>query len=102
MANSRHRETPSIDHVVSRAWDSGNYANAYTSQNLARAWLSTLREMDSDERKLRHVNPKAFRAGFVLGFYSSYEDSEIPASHLDEVLEANAAYGKYGVAREDN
>lgn len=83
-----------IEEVLHRGYDSGNYAAAYISENFRRAWDETLKEMDSDTRKLRHVDPKAFRAAFMLGFFSSYETHELPEGHVGAVVDADYDYGK--------
>ena len=56
---------PTLDEgtEISRAYDRGNYANAYTSTDLD--------DFDLDEMKPHE------RAPFVLGFFSSYSLDEI-------------------------
>jgi hypothetical protein len=67
----------------SLGFDAGNYANAYETTDLAIAILSSDPSDTSD----------AYCAGLVLGFYSSYELDEIPATDLDAYETALAEYG---------
>lgn len=62
-------------------YDAGNYANAYSDTDLDAAW-------DVMEDGDRPVNNKAFRAGFILGFFSSYENTEVPEEYLEEFVNA--------------
>ena len=71
-----------LDHI-STGFDAGNYAAAYVSEDLETA-MADRPEMENE----------AYAAGFVLGFFSSFELHEIPAGDA-EVYE-DALYGPYG------
>lgn len=62
----------------SRGYDAGNYDNAYASEELA---LCNVRGRSAD-----------YRAGYVLGFFSSYETREVPAEWRAELAELRKAY----------
>lgn len=81
MSNGRHGRE---DDLLSRGFDAGNYANAYTSENLSKAW------------RFHNALTKdpAYRAAFVIGFFSSYETHEVPGVHRDELIEAERTYGQ--------
>lgn len=82
---------------ISHAFDAGNYANAYESDDL-----------EQFEDKLESM-PKHERVAFVLGFFSSYELSEMPEYYREMFNEAYASevgtyvvhVAKYCDARED-
>lgn len=79
---------------MSRAFDAGNYASAYESNDLETALEAFNEETDDDcEACLdgdRHAHRSDHeRAAFVLGFYSSHALHEIPAGMRDEF---DAAY----------
>lgn len=59
------------DTLLSRAYDAGNFCNAYETENYSKAKL------------IRRVDQKSpdYRAAFILGFFSSYEIHEM--SHPD-------------------
>lgn len=61
-----------------RGFDAGNYDNAYASEELA---LCNLRGRSD-----------AGRAGYVLGFFSSYETREVPSQWRAEVEVLRKAY----------
>ena len=71
------------DDSLSRGFDAGNYANAYESENLSKAWK---------KRRVKQTSP-AYRAAYVLGFFSSYETHEVPETYRDELIEAERTYG---------
>ena len=75
-------ETMTSKQDFSSGFDSGNYANAYTSETL-----------DSDE--LVNVSD-VYRAGYVLGFFSSYELDEVDASWREEVGTLRQTYSWRG------
>jgi len=64
--------------VFTRAMDAGSYDNAYSSEDLALCNI----EGKSDE----------YRAGYVLGFFSSYEVDEVPGDWQDEVETLRSAH----------
>lgn len=75
------------DTLLSHGFDAGNYANAYTSEDLDEAW-----EIEEDGRP-GNAESEHFRAAFVIGFFSSYEEHEIPEDHQDEHAAAMAERG---------
>lgn len=93
--------------AFARGFEAGNYASAYTSTDFDTAWEVTEDGLDdhafSAHGALSPLAMKIFRAGFVLGFFSSYEDSEISdPDMLDERTAARVDYGelakKMGIA----
>jgi hypothetical protein len=72
--------------LMSRGFDAGNYANAYVSENYLTAF-------NADTGPKEH---EAYCAGFVLGFFSSYEVDEIPGDCRD-MFEHNF-FSKFGQA----
>lgn len=72
---------------ISRAFDSGNYANAYESTNL-------------DDHDLDEMKPHE-RAAFVLGFFGSYSLDEIGSDReiFDEAYFSPAGLYVVNVAR---
>lgn len=83
------------DDALSHGFDAGNYANAYESERFGKAWGNVKREgtykewANASERQVR----EAFRGAFYLGFYSSYENHEVPEDRIDELLAAEQEYG---------
>lgn len=77
-----------------RGYDAGNYANAYVSESLSKAWKVTTTKPDASVRAAMKASPKSFKHGFILGFFSSYEDSEVPVTYQDEFFDAVAAWGR--------
>jgi len=71
--------------ALSQGFDRGNYGNAYESQDYD-AWIA--RQETPARFKGRYA--QAYRAGMLIGFFSSYEDSEIPESELDRFLQTYA------------
>lgn len=69
------------EEAFSSGFDSGNYGNAYESQDWD-SWYArnceTPAEYDAD----------AYREGLILGFFSSYEISEISDPEHAETVEA--------------
>jgi hypothetical protein len=63
----------------SRGFDAGNYANAYESQNFEEWYDAHTMTFDCTPRYIE---------GMILGFWSSYELSEI----TDEVARADVEY----------
>lgn len=55
--------------ALSKGFDAGSADNAYVSENFDRARAG---------RKPR-AHPRAWWCGYVLGFFSTYEDHEVPA-----------------------
>jgi len=69
--------------LVMRSFEAGNFANAYTSEDLDTAWKHT-REIEKFNNEINNLNYHAF----VMGFYSSYEISEIPIGYKETYLTA--------------
>jgi hypothetical protein len=65
--------------TLSNGFDAGNYAMAYTSTDLDRAW--------SEQECKGNADP-IYRAGYVVGFFSSLEEREIPSWYRKEWREA--------------
>lgn len=68
----------SMDH--SRGFDAGNYAAAYESETF-------------DEEAIEGKSA-AFAAGYMLGFFSSYEAHEVPEEHQERVAALRAEHGE--------
>lgn len=85
------RKNLRIDDALSQGFSAGNYANAYTSNDLQAA----LEVLDDEPRELNGGETReAFRAAFMIGFFSSYEDDEMSdedREHHDEAYNAWAA-----------
>lgn len=77
--------------AFARGFDAGNYANAYEGEACP-SWGKI--DEKGRERLLpgEHFYRAEFRDGFLLGFFSSYEASEIPASHRRAVERLRAKY----------
>jgi len=65
---------------LSWAFDAGNYASAYVSEDLQIAL-----DRDSHEGDCYHA--------YLLGFFSSYELHEIPGDYRDDYITAHYAIG---------
>jgi len=79
---------PETLEAFSRGFDAGNYGNAYEGEE-----LSAVYNEDEGEEEYSDKERQAFRAGFVLGFFSSYEDDEIPSDEFDEFETARREWG---------
>lgn len=74
-----------------RGWCCGNYTNAYETENLDAVNVSDKAERRGGLQPLdRLALAQAWAAGFILGFFSSYEDHEIPERHLEDVTAARS------------
>lgn len=81
------------EEILSHGFSAGNYANAYTSEDLDDAWAEEERE--DDEKAMDGVEEtKLYRAGFIIGFFASHTSMEVPDDHLEELLAAHQKYGK--------
>jgi len=70
---------------ISQGFDSGNYANAYETE-------------DYDEACTQISGANGFyRVGHMLGFFSSYEIGEIPMHLQDEVNHYRAVMAHLGI-----
>lgn len=89
QANTEHGFTLRQRNEMSRAFDSGNFANAYESTDL-----------ESFARKLEGW-PEHMRAAFVLGFFGSYTLDEIGSDReiFDECYWSKAGQYVIKVAR---
>lgn len=78
--------TPSnsdTDLALARGFASGDYASAYETESLEEAL----------RRRAVSSTTASYRAAFVLGFFASYGDREIPEAHVAEVQAARDEYG---------
>lgn len=80
--------------ALHRGFEAGNYDNSYVSQSLAVA-----------KRKRRQkVYSEAYEAAYILGFFDSYENHEIPEIYQEDVISLEKQYGdrmrKAGIAVE--
>ena len=82
IKRATHQEPPNMIHdtdtdtALSRGYDAGNYSAAYDGLSLEAGLDKAVTEgriagLDAD------VDSAAFRAAFILGYYSSYELSEM-------------------------
>ena len=78
---------------LSRGFDAGNFANAYTSEDFGARSVQTELTRALFVRRAREQ--EAFRAGFVLGFFASYEDHEIPSEHFESFEEARSEWADH-------
>ena len=79
--------SPATVEDISRGFDAGNYAHAYESED-----LDVVLEDNAEGET------QAYRDGFILGFFSSYELTEIPSPHYDTYVEAACGpHGQIGV-----
>lgn len=78
----------SVNDILHRGFDAGNYANAYVSENYATAW----RKVKKETHNQGLASKPAFKAAFIIGFFSSYETSEV-GSLAEKLIEAENEYG---------
>lgn len=65
---------PKNHQSLNAGYDTGNYASAYISPELFEAWRNQQRDLPEGP------DPQwPYDAGFILGFFSSYEEHEIPS-----------------------
>lgn len=78
------------DLAFSRGFDAGNFAGAYEGGELSPSRV----EAKAKARGIPYTPETmgAFRAGFVLGFFASYETREVPAKHRALVERLRAQY----------
>ena len=69
---------------LSKGFDAGNHDNAYVSDDYEKA----------SEKRGSKMNNAAYAAGYMLGFFSSYEVNEVPMDMRDEYK--GVLKGKYG------
>lgn len=80
--------------ALSRGFDAGNCA-AYgdpSGYGFSQYMEKGLRSHRSDESFMAH--PRAYKAAYLLGFYSSFETREIPREVRAKVLSAHRRYAK--------
>jgi hypothetical protein len=82
MTNSNMHFTTDMS---SRGFDAGNYAAAYEGQNHDACYEKVVAEAKSAGEP---CDCEQFAAGFILGFYSSYEDDEITNENDLEKVQA--------------
>ena len=84
--------------AVSNGYDAGNYCNAYECSDLETA-LGRMEARDAwRSANVAPIHREWYRAAFILGFFASYENHEIPADAFDEFCEAYLSpAGKYCV-----
>jgi hypothetical protein len=89
--------------AMSRAFASGDYANAYESTDLETALEAFNAETDDDDTDaiIRFNRPDHERAAFVLGFFGSYSLDEIGSDReiFDECYWSDAGQYVVNVAR---
>ena len=79
--------------ILHHGFDAGNFAAAYTSTDLETAWAASSDEDNHQEDLSSEESTAIFRAGFVLGFFSSYELEEIlEDEEREEYEEAKSKY----------
>jgi hypothetical protein len=79
---AKHRSSGSSiteNDSLSRGYDAGNYNEAYGERR------------KSDEYSRAH--PGAYQAAYLLGYYSSYENHEIPEYKRNAVIFAEKTWG---------
>lgn len=74
--NIEHSARVERDRTLTRAFEGGNYANAYEGDDYSKH-APTIAGFSAD-----------YRVAFILGFFATYEKHEIPAYHLDAYLDA--------------
>lgn len=77
---------PSHSESYSRGFDHGNYGNAYETSD----WEAFV--MGRHAETPEGLDETEYRAGMLLGFFSSYEIHEIPGEVADEVERLRAKY----------
>lgn len=99
VARSREKGatvTITVEDALSRGLHAGDYANAYTSENLETAWEEETEseEVEADILPARPDIRTAYRAAFVIGFFGSYETHEVSDDdERQELLEAIHDFG---------
>lgn len=63
---------------LSQGFSAGNYCNAYETRDFSSAVV---------KRQIKDKST-AYATAFILGFFASYENHEIPGEHQDAVREA--------------
>ncbi len=69
--------------LLHQGYDAGNYDSAYVSENFTKAW----------RKREGRAKSAAYRAAYILGFFSSYETHEVPYNYQEEVVAAEHRYG---------
>lgn len=76
--------------ALSQGFDAGNYAAVYISEDLDFA--------KGNDKEFQENDSEAYRAAYIIGFFSSFHQDEIPSDHIDEW---RAAMASHGVAMRD-
>jgi len=95
MTNMTDKEQDEIKIQFSHGYGNGNYAQAYEcvsirrlqEQPSERASASVARDDPEDDKEIYET---AWLSGFYCGFFSSYEDYEVPGGqqqHLEDAQE---------------
>ncbi len=84
-----------VDEVLERGFEAGDFASSYSSDDFEHAW-----EMEQAEDGFAEIEAlddelqAAYRAAFVLGFFSARdEDDAEEAGMLDELKDSRYRYG---------
>jgi hypothetical protein len=72
------------DEAIERGFDAGNYANAYVSEDFDTAW-------DANSKLDPRYPLESYRDAFLIGFFSSYEDHELPTEYQEHVTSVRLA-----------
>ncbi len=89
LSDTVSEQFKSANESFSKGWDRGNYGNAYESQDWE-AWYS-----DQCADIPSNLDRSLYQAGMLLGFFSSYEISEISDDMIaEEVAALRAVYGE--------
>lgn len=97
-----------INAALDRGFDSGNYASAYVSEDFDAA-KEHAQDEDHNEPFVGEDAPasvsEAWEAGFIIGFYSSYETHEVWSDDREELIDATIKWGarmrEIGIAVDD-
>ena len=81
---------PAHTESFSRGFDHGNFGNAYESTDYEE-WIESVDLAEAAE-DIEGFDESEFRAGLMLGFFSSYEIHEIESDFADEIEVLRAKY----------
>lgn len=74
--------------AFSAGFDAGNYASAYVDNDCETAWEVSEDGEQFDVYRETEECRQAFREGFLVGFFSSYEEHEVDPEVFEEWAEA--------------
>lgn len=88
--------------ALSQGFSAGNFGNAYHSEDLMTAW-GLLRDETPSTRAEWDIGDepdpeRPFDAGYVLGFFGSYETHEVPSEHRDLLGNAHGLWAAVATA----